>query len=151
MKKVFLSVPMKGRTKENIEKSLEKMRAITKVALENEEIEFINTLVEEKPPYETNNQAVWYLGKSIELLSQADILVCVDTPYWMRAHGCENEKRIFQDYMNTNRKDLSARYIELPIYLIMGVEEYEELYNKYDEEERRLGCECQAPTRSCEY
>ena len=143
MKKVFLSVPMKNRTKENIEKSLEKMRVIARIALENEEIEFINTVVEEKPPYTTANEAVWYLGKSIELLSQADVLVCVDAPYWLRAHGCENEKRIFQDYMGTNQKD--SRYIELPISLIMCAEEWDELYNKYMEEERRLGCESQIP------
>lgn len=131
MRKVFLSVPMKNRTKENIEKSLEKMKAITKIALENEEIEFINTLVEEQPPYKTENEAVWYLGKSIQLLSQADILVCVDAPYWMRANGCENEKKIFRDYM-CNQNEL--KYIELPIYLVMDEEEYEELYSKHIEE-----------------
>lgn len=135
MKKVFLSVPMKGRTKENIEKSLEKMMAIAKIALENEEIEFINTIVEDRPPYETNSQAVWYLGKSLELLSQADVLVCVDTPYWLHAYGCESEKRIFQEYINTSHKDLSVKYVELPICLVMSADEYEELYKKYYEGE----------------
>lgn len=134
MKKVFLSVPMKGRTKERIEDSLEKMKAIAKIALDNEEIEFINTLVEEQPPYETSNEAIWYLGKSIELLSQADVLVCVDTPYWLHAYGCENEKRIFQDYHNTGCKDSELTYVEVPLFMIMSFKEINELNDKYEKE-----------------
>ena len=69
MKKVFLSVPMRDRTIENIEKSLEKMKAIIKLSL-GEDIEFINTLVEPKPPYKTNNEAMRYLGNSIIISSR---------------------------------------------------------------------------------
>ncbi|MBO7691202.1 MAG: hypothetical protein J6T10_01030, partial [Methanobrevibacter sp.] len=60
------------------------------------EVDFINTIVEDKPPYATNNQAIWYLGKSIELLSQCDILVCkknVDN-----YNGCFIEKEIAKRY-----------------------------------------------------
>lgn len=132
MKKVFLSVPMRGRTKENIEKSLEKMKAYTRIAL-GEDVEFINTIVKETPP-ENAHASVWYLGKSIQLLSEADVLVCVDCPYWLRAKGCENERRIFQDYLvDYNKKQL--QYIELPIFLVMDAEEYDALYKENEEKE----------------
>ena len=59
-------------------------------------VEFINTIVEDKPPYETNNEAIWYLGKSIELLSQCDILVCKKNVDGY--NGCYIEKEIAKRY-----------------------------------------------------
>lgn len=94
MKKAFISVPMKNRSKEEIENDIAKMKS---EAFERfNDVEFINTIVEDKPPYETNNQAIWYLGKSIELLSQCDILICkksVDN-----YNGCFIEKEIAKRY-----------------------------------------------------
>ena len=95
MKKAFISVPMKNRHKEEIERDIAHMKAITLIRT-LDEVEFINTIVEDKPPYETNNEAIWYLGKSIELLSQCDILVCkknVD-----KYNGCFIEKEIAKRY-----------------------------------------------------
>lgn len=94
MKLAFISVPMKNRFKEEIEEDIAMMKA--KVRRTYPDVEFINTIVEDKPPYNTNNQAVWYLGKSIELLSQCDILVCkknVD-----EYNGCFIEKEIAKRY-----------------------------------------------------
>ena len=95
MTKGFISVPMKDKTKEEIENTITLMKNKAKEVIGND-IEFINTIVEDKPPYETNNQAIWYLGKSIELLSQCDILVCkknVDD-----YNGCFIEKEIAKRY-----------------------------------------------------
>lgn len=126
-KKVFLSVPMRGRTKENIEKSLEKMREYTRIAL-GYDIEFINTVVEEKPPYNTENEAMWYLGKSIQLLSQADVLVCVDRAYTLNSSGCEIEKAVFKEYHSINIGELN--FIELPLCFVIDLDEIDELYEK---------------------
>ena len=95
MKVAFISVPMKNRFKVEIERDIAHMKAITLIRT-LDEVEFINTIVEDKPPYETNNEAIWYLGKSIELLSQCDILVCkknVD-----KYNGCFIEKEIAKRY-----------------------------------------------------
>lgn len=108
MKKVFLSVPMKGRTKEDIDKSVEAMKAVTKAYLPNEELEFINTIVEEKPPYNTAKEAVWYLGKSVQLLSQADYFVFVDDCY--DHPGCYIEKEIAYRY-GILPIDVSCEYV----------------------------------------
>ena len=98
MKKVFISVPMKGRTKENIEKSIEKMKKVATAYLD-EELEFVNTIVQDKPPYETNKEhtAVWYLGKSLEILSQCDIFLGVyDT--FPKYKGCYIENKVADTY-----------------------------------------------------
>lgn len=86
---------MKNRTKENIEKSIEKIKEFAKIVIDDE-IEFINTIVEEKPPYENNNQAVWYLGKSIEILSKCDIILSPDETWDF--NGCDIEKSICYKY-----------------------------------------------------
>lgn len=94
MTKAFISVPMKNRFKEEIEEDIAMMKA--KVRSLHPDVEFINTIVEDKPPYETNNQAIWYLGKSIELLSQCDTLVC--KKYVSIYNGCFIEKEIALRY-----------------------------------------------------
>lgn len=95
MNKAFISVPMKGKTKEEIENTITLMKNKAKEVIGND-IEFINTIVQDKPPYETNNQAIWYLGKSIELLSQCNILVCLkDVKDY---NGCFIEKEIAKRY-----------------------------------------------------
>ena len=70
MKKLFISCPMKGRTEENIRKSMEKMHKIAEVVFE-QELEVIPSYIEDYPPKDSH-EAVWYLGESIKLLSQAD-------------------------------------------------------------------------------
>lgn len=131
MKKVFLSVPMRGRTKGNIMLSLDKMKAITNIAL-GEDVEFINTIVEEHAP-EGCHESVWYLGESIKKLSEADVLVTVDCPYWLNSKGVDAERRIFQDYLiDYNKKEL--QYIELPIALVMDADEFEELREQYEKD-----------------
>ena len=103
MKKVFISCPMKNRTKEQIENTIARMKAKAKEIYND--VEFINTIVQDKPPYETNNQSIWYLGKSIELLAQCEMLVCLkDVDNY---NGCFIEKEIAKRY--------SLQVIELEI------------------------------------
>lgn len=98
MKKVFLSVPMKGRTKEQIEQSINKIKEITQAFCKGEDIEFINTIVQDRPPYETDEShtAIWYLGKSLELLSECDLLVTLDCHY--EFNGCDVECQVARRY-----------------------------------------------------
>lgn len=107
MKKVFISMPMKDRKKEDIEKSFEKVKKTAKVLL-GEDIEFINTVVEEKPPYNSKDEAVWYLGKSIELLSQADVLIVPGN--YSEYKGCSIEVEVAFRYEIEIIK-LHSRYI----------------------------------------
>ena len=64
MEKLFISCPMRGRTEEQIRKSMERMHKIAE-AIFDEELEVIPTYFEGTPP-ENANDRLWYLGKSIE-------------------------------------------------------------------------------------
>ena len=88
MKKLFVSVPMKGRTEEEIKASIQKMKTIAE-AYEGEQLELIDSYIEDNAP-------VWYLGKSLEKLSEADIFIGIDDDYnWS---GCYIERIAAQRY-----------------------------------------------------
>lgn len=95
MKTVFISCPMRGRTKEDIDKSFEKISKAAK-ALLGEDIKFIHTIVEEKAPYDTQKEAIWYLGGAIQILSKADVFVCVSKTYDFP--GCAIEHDVAHRY-----------------------------------------------------
>jgi hypothetical protein len=94
MKKLFISCPMKGRTEENIRKSMEQMHKIAEIVFD-QELEVILTYIEENPP-ENNNQAVWYLGKSIQMMAEADFFIGVDFSEHFK--GCNVERDVARQY-----------------------------------------------------
>ena len=85
MKKLFISQPMRDKTDEEIK--IERKRAIDYVKKEiNEDIEVIDSFFESAPH---DAKPLWFLGKSLELLSNADIAVfCKD---WDKYRGCQIE------------------------------------------------------------
>lgn len=88
MKKLFVSVPMKGRTEEEIKASIQKMKKIAEI-YEGEELELIDSYIEDNPP-KNSKEAVWYLGESLKKLAQADVFIGIDEAYdW---NGCSIEK-----------------------------------------------------------
>lgn len=90
MKKLFVSVPMKGRTETDIKASIAKMKKIAE-AYEEEELELIDSYIEEEPPVECD-RSVWYLGKSLEKLAEADVFIGItDTTGWP---GCKLESEV---------------------------------------------------------
>lgn len=94
MKKLFVSVPMKGRTEEEIKASIQKMKKIAEV-YEGEELELIDSYIEDNPP-QNKNQAVWYLGESIKKLSQADVFIGISDVWdW---NGCYIETEVAARY-----------------------------------------------------
>lgn len=106
MKKLFISVPMKGRTDDAIKASMEKMHKVAE-AMIGEELEVIPSFIEDEPPKRVNG-AVWYLGKSIQMLAEADYMACVSNPYeWV---GCEIEKLTASQY--------EIPMVEMPIHLV---------------------------------
>ena len=85
MKKLFISQPMKGKTDEEILK--ERQMAIEKArnAL-SEDVEVIDSFFQSAP---VDTKPLWFLGKSLELLSTADIAYFADG--WENARGCKIE------------------------------------------------------------
>lgn len=106
MKKLFVSVPMKGRTEEEIKASIQKMKKIAEV-YEGEELELVDSYIEDNPP-QNKNQAVWYLGESIKKLAQADVFIGICESYeW---NGCEIERETAERY-GIKAYLVSARYV----------------------------------------
>lgn len=94
MKKLFVSVPMKGRTEEEIKATIQKMKKIAEV-YEGEELELIDSYIEDNPPKD-NNEAVWYLGESLKKLAQADVFMGICESYdW---NGCQIERETAERY-----------------------------------------------------
>ena len=94
MKKLFISVPMKGRTEENIRKSMEKMHKIAEIVFD-QELEVIPSYIEDNPP-ENSREAVWYLGESIKKMAEADYFIGIE--YDERYDGCVTETVVARRY-----------------------------------------------------
>ena len=106
MKKLFVSVPMKGRTEEEIKASIQKMKKIAEI-YEGEELELIDSYIEDNPPKD-NNEAVWYLGESLKKLAQADVFIGIRESYdWS---GCHIERATAEKY-GIKAYVIPARYV----------------------------------------
>jgi hypothetical protein len=116
MKKLFVSVPMKGRTEEEIKASIQKMKKIAEI-YEGEELELIDSYIEDNPP-KGNNEAIFYLGESIKKLAQADVFVGICESYeWS---GCRIENITAKSY-GIKSYAIPARYV---------IENYNAILNK---------------------
>lgn len=94
MKKLFVSVPMKGRKEEEIKASIQKMKKIAEI-YEGEELELIDSYIEDNPPKDSK-EAVWYLGESLKKLAQADVFMGICESYdW---NGCCIERKTAERY-----------------------------------------------------
>lgn len=93
MKKLFVSVPMKGRTEEEIKTSIQKMKKIAEI-YEGEELELIDSYIKDNPPKDSK-EAVWYLGESLKKLAQADVFIGIFES-WIWASCMAEEKEAYE-------------------------------------------------------
>lgn len=84
MTKIFISQPMKDRTNQEIEQ--ERKEIIEKAEKYFGEIEVIDSFFKDAPH---DAKPLWFLGKSLELLSNADVIVLGKD--WEHARGCRIE------------------------------------------------------------
>ncbi len=85
MKKLFISQPMRGKSDEQILK--ERQEAIEKAKeFFGEDVEVIDSFFQNAP---ADARPLWFLGKSLELLSTADIAYFAKG--WQEARGCKIE------------------------------------------------------------
>ena len=92
-KKVFISQPMRDKTDEEILVERERMIKIVKERYPDYEIEIIDSFFQNAP---VEAKPLWYLGKSLEKLSEAD--VAVFAPMWDQYRGCRIEHLCAQEY-----------------------------------------------------
>ena len=92
MKKLFISQPMRGKSDEEIlrerEEAIKKAKEVC-----GEEVEVIDSFFQSAL---ANARPLWFLGKSLELLSTADIAYFA--PGWEDARGCKIEHLCAVEY-----------------------------------------------------
>ena len=116
MKKLFVSVAMKGRTEEEIKASIQKMKKIAEI-YEGEELELIDSYIEDNPP-KNSKEAIWYLSESIKKLAQADVFIGICESYdWS---GCQIERETAEKY--------GIRAYAIPVRYV--IDDYNSLLNK---------------------
>lgn len=85
MKKLFVSVPMKGRTEEEIKESIQKMKKIAEI-YEGEELELIGNLINGSIS-EKDNEYALYLGERIKNMAQADVFIGISESWtWLNCY-----------------------------------------------------------------
>lgn len=93
MLRVFISQPMNGKTDKEIKE--ERLRIVSKIGdTLNEPFEVIDSYFESAP---VDAKPLWFLGKSIELLSSADLVYF--SKGWENARGCAIEHSCAVAYM----------------------------------------------------
>jgi hypothetical protein len=91
--KVFISQPMRDKTDEQIK--AERQRAINEIVKKypNTTIEVLDSFFENAPH---DVAPLWFLGKSFEVLSKADIAYFIGE--WRQYRGCKMEKMACDEY-----------------------------------------------------
>ena len=83
MKRVFISQPMNGRSNEEIKAEREYIAEQVAKNYKQEPVQVIDSFIEDAPH---DAKPLWFLGKSLELLSTADVAVFAKG--WRSARGC---------------------------------------------------------------
>lgn len=89
--KIFISVPMRGRTDEEIKKEIDKAREI--LIKKYPECEIVDNFIK-KP--EGNDEALYCLGEAIKKLGNCDAVYFCDG--WVKARGCLVERSVALAY-----------------------------------------------------
>lgn len=97
MKKVMVSQRMNG-VEDSVIKETRKriINYVSSTMFPDEKVEIVDSYVEEYPPDNIPNKAVWYLGKSIQKLAEADLLVVESGAE--DARGCKIEMDVARAY-----------------------------------------------------
>lgn len=93
MIKVFISQPMRDKTDEQIKAEREKAIEEVKRQFNTEDVEILDTFFEGAPH---NAKPLWFLAKSLQFLSTADVAYFCEG--WEKYRGCKIEHRCAADY-----------------------------------------------------
>nr|DAF40009.1 MAG TPA: protein of unknown function (DUF4406) [Caudoviricetes sp.]DAG24380.1 MAG TPA: protein of unknown function DUF4406 [Caudoviricetes sp.]DAM37374.1 MAG TPA: protein of unknown function (DUF4406) [Bacteriophage sp.] len=93
MKRIFISQPMKDKTDEQILKERERAVSAVKEKFNGEDVEVIDSFFQSAPH---DAKPLWFLGKSLELLSTADVAYFIGE--WKNYRGCKIENTCAKEY-----------------------------------------------------
>ena len=84
-KKLFISLPMAGKSEEEIRNKMAEYKENAEYLM-GEELELIDSFMEVDAPEDIKDAGVWYLGKSIMMMAEADVVYFGRG--WRSARGC---------------------------------------------------------------
>lgn len=95
MRRLFVSQPMRGKTEDEIIEARDK--AIERLSRRlNEGFEVAESYFTEDEPKDVKNSGVYWLGKSLELLSKCDLALFIGD--WWEYRGCRIEREVGRTY-----------------------------------------------------
>jgi hypothetical protein len=94
--KIFVCMPFKGRTDSDILYSFDRVSEVIRNKF-TKPVEIIHNFYEKAPPKGTANPSVWYLGKALEKIANADYLIYI-RGVCESFRGCEIEKTVAREY-----------------------------------------------------
>ena len=95
--KIFISMPMKSKSTEQVRTEMNKVFDVIKNKLPNAElIDSIIDGADKNIALNGDDIGLWYLGKSILLLSEASLVFFVND--WEDYRGCSAERKVAQEY-----------------------------------------------------
>jgi len=95
--KIFISMPMKSKSVEQVRVEMDSVfEHIKKKIPEAELIESIIEGADKTVALEGDDMGVWYLGESIKILSEADLIFFVND--WKEYRGCAIENDVARAY-----------------------------------------------------
>ena len=102
MKKVFVSIPLKGRSKEQIQESLDKIKAAVEGLLDGE-VELLHQEVKGVPDFDKSDveDSIEFIGEDLKLMADADYFATIDCNWDFR--HCSLEEDIFRRYKGDER------------------------------------------------
>lgn len=95
--KIFISMPMKAKSTGQVKIEMDKVFGFIKNKLP--EAELIDSIIDDADKniaIKGDDAGIWYLGKSIQLLSEADIVFFVNN--WKEFRGCSIEREVAEKY-----------------------------------------------------
>ena len=95
--KIFISMPMKAKSTDQVR--VEMNQAFELIKIQMPEAELIDSIIDDADKniaIKGDDVGIWYLGKSILLLSEASIVFFVND--WKENRGCSIEREVAEKY-----------------------------------------------------
>ena len=117
MKKVFVSIPLKGRSKEDIQTSLDKIKEAVEGLLD-EKVELLHQDIKDIPDFDKDEakESLKFLSKDLDLMSEADYFATVECNWDFR--HCTLEEDIFKKYFASDYEESKEKIMSFSINIV---------------------------------
>jgi len=119
MKKVFVSIPLKNRSKEEIQKSLDRIEDAVKGLLDKD-VEVLHQDLNDLPDFDKGEEGfednLEFLAKDLELMAEADYFATIDNNWDFR--HCNLEEEIFRKYRAANWEERENAVMKFSLNII---------------------------------